>query len=230
MPHNETPICEFSDGEILVRGVPIDTMIRSLSYVESLVLTLTDKEPDSSDLRVEMINAILVAWVDHGLPPPSTQNCINAASVGCSLVHSTAAALMTFGCDHAPVEAAAHFLSAMVEESGDARRMEDLIKVWRIVPGLGHPVHGSDPRVLPLANMAAEFEFCQNHFYALSWAEKHLHGKVRPNLAGITAAIWLDMGFSVETVALVPMAGRLVGLAAHYEAQRKNPKKFAGTP
>lgn len=228
-------IAQFSVNQLSIRGVPIEELIAGRSFLEVLWLTLRQEEPTSEQLS--LVDSMLIAWVDHGENPPSCQNVRNVASVKQCFAMATIAGLATFGSAHVPIEQSAYFLKQMVCFAGDEAAQMEFVKSWPRVPGFGHPVHTVDPRVRPLLICAGRvFTYCP-HIQALHDAESCLHRRlnesdsvipVHPNLAGITAAIWLDLGFEIDTVGLIPIMGRLVGWAAHYAEQRELPA-FSGS-
>lgn len=218
------PLSEFSPNELTVRGVPIDQLISGHTFLASLVFMLTEQELDNDTAR--MLDALLVAWIDHGANPPSTQNVRNVAAARQGFPIAAIAGLATFGGAHVPIEACARFLIEMELRSRDPTGQMEMIRKMSRVPGYGHPVHETDPRVPPLCKLAAHHVSNLRYMQALHDGEKILetllpHVPLPPkvNLAGVTAALWLDMGFDAETVSLIPCIGRMVGWAAHYSDQ-----------
>lgn len=224
--NNTQPIATAKPDSLSIRGVPIETLIYDWDFFGAIAL-LIGKEEWMDEGKGRMLNALLVAWVDHGELPPSTQNVRNAASVGVPFLQAAMAGFACFGFDHGPIEKAADFLKDKWFHA------HWYIDSGRIIPGFGHPLHKNDPRVSALRSVAVDTGVAGEHFNRLLDVERVFDGRgknVHPNLAGISAALWLDMGFSVETVGLLPLLGRSIGFAAHYEEQARNPKKFKGTP
>lgn len=225
------PIAEFGVNALSYRGMPIAELIRGHSYSDVVFLLIQERMPTPEE--EQMFEALLIAWMDHGEPPPSTQNVRNAASVGVDLIPAVCSGLMCFGADHGPVTLAAHTIenTAVFGVKGLGEMLEQDYKI----PGFGHPVHSSDPRVSALL---AEYSRLRmngdgKHVGILHDIQRLLHSygkEVRPNLAGVSAAIWLDLGFTPDTAGVLALAGRSIGMAAHYAEQRSNPKKFKGTP
>lgn len=198
----------FSE-DICVNG---DSIINTRTDWASWVFhTLMETPKVNSQLAVRIINALLVAWTDFGLRPPSTQATRNAASCGVGLPQALSAGLLCFGDTHAPIQAAAEHLlkCAGVEEP-------ELIPGR--VPGLGHPVLEVDPRVQPLFDLLPNgVSLHVNLIKNLGeWNDQPV------NLAGATAALWLDMGFGADTAAFCAIIGRSLGLTMHYADQRQN--------
>jgi citrate synthase len=220
-------LTEFSLNRIQVRGGDIRAMIQSMTFVDAVIWML---EGQHSDLdTAKMINGLLVAWIDHGKEPPSTKNVRNAASVEVDFASATIAGLATFGGKHVPIRDAAIMLKEVEVRSEQPLSQVDYLRSLGIVPGFGHPVHSCDPRVAPLLKLAADHVANLRYCQALHDAESILAAILttddppKPNLAGVTAAIWLDLGFDLDTVELIPIIGRTVGWAAHYAEQRSQP-------
>lgn len=224
------PICTFAPGSISYRGIPVDEVASHLSFVEALILLITGSAPFPLDPRVNLISAILNACLDHGDKPPTTQNVRNCASVGVPYTAAAASALVACGVDHFPVEGAAALFARLVACEGEVTSLQSILRSYRVFPGFGHPVHTVDPRVSVVVDLAGILGLAGKHVAAMHFVETYLAPKnVHPNIGGLAAALWLDMGFSVETASLLPTLGRMVGWAAHYEEARRGPK-FAGTP
>jgi citrate synthase len=226
-------IADFAVNELHVRGLSIKAMIETMSFIDCLIWVLVGQASDEH--TTAMLNGLLVAWCDHGQEPPSTQNVRNVASVKASFPAACIAGLATFGGSHAPIERAADFLQEMeIRSESEATQLELVRKAGRI-PGFGHPVHSRDPRVGPLLALAAANIDNLRHLQALHDAEKILatiypDKDLHANLAGVTAAIWLDLGFEIEAVSLIPVLGRMVGWAAHYTDQRNLPAFDGSVP
>lgn len=228
------PITEFGVNNLAYRGIDVEKVIKQPKGLPDLIkLMLTGEFETGFDAKHVIIPSIVAAWLDHGEAPPSTQNVRNCASVGVGFPVALASALMTFGEHHAAVEHAAQLLVRMVEKEGSPELLDQLLNQMRIIPGFGHPLHTKDPRIQPLAEMAGGLSVLGKHWKAACYAQTYLHARrkveAKLNLAGLTAALWLDLGYTVETVALVPILGRTIGLAAHYKEQLAEPK-FRGTP
>lgn len=232
------PIADSSFNALSLRGVPIGIAIHKFSYAELLLFMLTGEQlTDAAEFagKVKMVNAILVAWADHGEKPPSTQCTRMAASCGVTFIQAASAAFACFGEAHGPVEAATLFLEdfASQDDADKAQFIAKYVGFGRKVPGYGHPLHTADPRITPLLSIASREKITGRHVQAAHDVEKHLHGhrkEVGVNLAGITAALWLDMALPASAVGLIAVAGRAVGLAAHYSEVVESGQSFLGTP
>ncbi|MHA1512662.1 MAG: citryl-CoA lyase, partial [Candidatus Hodarchaeales archaeon] len=75
-----TEITKVSPNELLLRGYPLDELIGSISYAAGIFLTIKGFLPSHQEERV--INAILVATMDHGVTAPSAVTARTVASCG----------------------------------------------------------------------------------------------------------------------------------------------------
>lgn len=218
------PLCSFTRDELAYRGIPIADVVGKETFTTFVPFFLTGRA-DYRKNKAALLDALLLAWLDHGEPPPSTQAAALAASCGVGFIPALCAAFQCWGAAHAPVEAAAALLY------GPQAGIKGRIAAGEKLPGYGHPVHGNDPRVNPLLRVALELQIAGEYFKRAGDIEAllaQMHKRAKINLAGLTAALWLDMGFTPGTVGLVAALGRAVGLAAHYDAAR-NGKQFRGT-
>lgn len=225
------PIATSSRNELSYRGVPVEAAIRDLSFSQLILLMLLGDVDKRNDPRSLMIDSLLVAWADHGELPPSTQCTRLAASCGVTFIQAASAGFACWGEAHGPVEAAVQFLSEY-EKSGKEIVFETL-NLGRKIPGFGHPLHTLDPRIGPLLQLAVSLDVAKKYVQFAHDLEKTLRElklDVSVNLAGITAALWLDMGLPVRAIGLVALAGRAVGLAAHYVDVVESGQSFIGTP
>ncbi|MDD9927658.1 MAG: hypothetical protein OXR03_17685, partial [Rhodospirillaceae bacterium] len=83
-----------SEEEILIRGRKLSELVGSVSFAEMMFLLLTGREPTKSQARV--LDALLVASIEHGIAPPSMiARCY--ASYGTSIQAAMAGGIMAFG-------------------------------------------------------------------------------------------------------------------------------------
>ena len=85
----KTAITEIKRGEIRVRGYDIVEMMGKLSFSDAVFLILRGELPTKEES--EMMRAILVSGIDHGVTPPSVLSTRNVLSGGNSLNAAIAA-------------------------------------------------------------------------------------------------------------------------------------------
>ena len=149
-----------SEEEILVRGRKLSELIGSVSFAEMMFLLLTGREATKPQARV--LDALLVASIEHGIAPPSMiARCY--ASYGTSIQAAMAGGIMAFGDTMGGAgEQLAKLLSEAVSsidgepDDNDLQRLaaEIVVREGR-VPGYGTPLHGADPSAPKMLSVAA---------------------------------------------------------------------------
>ena len=180
--------------------------------------------------RARMIEAMVVASIDHGVTPPSAQAAILAASVRASYEMALASGVGAITDVHggAGAKAAAFFRACArkAEEQGidlgeatGALLTEHMRQGLRI-EGLGHRVHSQDPRrdvLWRLADEAALSGPCVAVSRVVSEQFSRVRGMTLPiNVDGVIGAISADMGLPDELAKALFVFGRVAGLSAHY--------------
>src|ERR1700712_3029320 len=88
-------LTSIAPNTILIRGYAVDEMMGRLSFADAVYLLLMGELPPQAIGR--MLNAVLVATLDHGVTPPSTLAARNVATTGAPLKDSVAAGILAFG-------------------------------------------------------------------------------------------------------------------------------------
>jgi citrate synthase len=212
-------IGEMKNGEYNLRGTPISQLIGGSDFASALWLTWTGSEP-TKDERV-LIEACLVASVDHGAEPPSAHVARVVASCGKPLADAVAAGLLTLGPRHGNAASAASEWIRSAVKNGDSAEsvVEAAIADKRRLPGIGHPEYDVDPRTVKLAALAKKHLASTAHVdFALHAAQVFTNQKKKPlplNVDGMIGAIIADMGAPSELADALFLVGRSVGLVAH---------------
>ena len=83
-----------SEEEIMVRGLPLSQLIGKTSFAEMMFLMLRGNMPTPAQARV--LDALLVASMEHGIAPPSMiSRCF--ASYGTSIQAAVGGGVLAFG-------------------------------------------------------------------------------------------------------------------------------------
>lgn len=180
--------------------------------------------------RARMVEAMVVASVDHGVTPPSAQATIIGASVRPAYEMAVAAGVGAITDVHGGAGAkAAAFFQACVTKAGEAsmeldKATEAVIKEYmqrgQRIQGMGHRVHTKDPRRDALWNMV-EKNGLAGSCVAISKMVSDIFEQVRAmslpiNVDGVIGAIVADMGLPVDLAKALFVYGRVAGLSAHY--------------
>ena len=178
----------------------------------------------------KLIDALMVASIDHGAGAPSVLAARTAASGGAPLGAAAAAGLLTLNKYHgAAVEDSMQAIQKVYDLS--AGRMDGLdhaadilVTEWRQagrrIAGFGHRQHKTlDPRLERLFSLAKEAEVSGIYLeaaQAIVRALKRSTGKDLPiNIDGATAAILCEIGFPPTLSNALFMVARLTGILAH---------------
>jgi succinyl-CoA synthetase alpha subunit len=180
--------------------------------------------------RGRMLEAIIVASIDHGATPPSAQATLIASSVRASYEAAVAQGVGAITDVHggAGEKAAEFFLQCAGQASAEGLSLADAtravirryIREGRRVEGLGHRVHTQDPRRDVLWTMAEENGLAGPCVAVSRIAEEMLRevrGLSLPiNVDGVIGAIVADMGLPPKLAKALFIFGRTMGLSAHY--------------
>ncbi len=230
----QTGLTYTAPNQILVRGYPLDEMMGRISFADAVYLLLMGELPTPA--IGQMLNAVLVSSIDHGVTPPSTLAARNVAVSRAPLKDCVAAGILAFGPHHGgDIESCMRFLDgglAMVrsgkslQEAADAI-VDECVRQHLEPPGFGHRFHTRDPRASRLFQMALELELEGEHVRLLRAAERALDARRaqfdRPlpvNVDGAIAAICADLGFAYELGNALFLISRLPGLIAHAHEER----------
>ena len=222
----ETKITKVSPNELLLRGYPLDELIGTKSYAATIYLALKGELPSKQQERV--INAILVATLDHGVTAPSAVAARTVASCGVPITTAMSAGILAVGDHHGGAgERCIKFLKSTYESQEDNQPLTELAKQAVIrskqkkqrIPGFGHRFHTDDPRTKKLLQVASQ-EGVSGKFVELAKliaTELSAQSK-RPlplNVDGAIGALLADMGFRAELGKAFFAISRITGLTAH---------------
>ncbi len=217
-----------SEDGIFIRGYDLNQLIGVVPFPSVLYLLFTGDLPTPKVAK--LIDALMVATIDHGPGAPSALAARTAASGGAPLGAAAAAGLLTLNKYHgAAVEDSMQAIQHVYElAEGKRDRMDeaadqavaDWRKAGRRIAGFGHRQHKKlDPRMETLFRLAGEAEVPGLHIEAaqsIARAFKRITGKDLPiNIDGATAAILCEIGFPQSLSNALFMVARITGILAH---------------
>lgn len=235
----QTALTQIEAEHIRVRGFDLAQLIGAASFGDVVFLLFKGELPQGNEGRI--IEAILVACIDHGVDAPSVHTARTVASCGTPAQAAIAAGVLAIGEHHGGAgEACARLLQ---ESLSAGPNLSDQVIAERIVadaradgrrlPGFGHRQHPVDPRTQRLLAFASELGLGGRHI-ALAQAIEMVLNKTasRPlpmNVDGAIAAILSDLGLPWPFAKSIFILARTAGLAAHvYEqAATGKPLQFA---
>lgn len=240
----KTEIIDIHPGEIHVRGYAIQDLIGQVSFPEMIWLMVRGDLPSAGQAR--LLEAALVASVDHGPHAPSIAIAQMAATCGIGLNNAMASAINVLGDVHGGAGQDCMKLYELVrtvhEQGGELPAAADLALTrfisdhGKIVPGFGHRFHPVDPRAAPLLGLveaAAAEGIVAGGYVAIGReveaALRRRTGKSLPmNIDGATAVIFAELGFAPEMGRGLFILSRSVGILAHAWEQIKAGRRMKG--
>ena len=226
-----TSVIDMAPGKISYRGYEIQELIGRVGFAQMIWLMLRGELPTKA--RSDLLEAALMAGVDHGPQAPSIAIARMAATCGVGLNNAMASALNVLGDVHggageqalAIYETAlkAHRDGASIEAAAAHALDKFAAEGGRYVPGFGHRFHGVDPRaprLLQLIDEAAAKGTVGGIFAvaarAIAAEIERRKGRAIPlNIDGATAAIYGELGFPAPLARGLFCLSRSVGILAH---------------
>lgn len=226
--HWETNLSFTNADGITIRGYDLIELIGVIPFPSVLYLLFTGELPEPRIAK--LIDALMVASIDHGPGAPSALAARTAASGGAPLGAAAAAGLLTLNKFHgAAVEDSMEAIKRVYQLSeGNLDQLDHaadtMVAEWlsagRRVPGFGHRQHKNlDPRLDRLFELARDAELEGIYLEAAQAIFRALKRKTGRNLTinidGATAAILCEIGFPSDLSNALFMVARLTGILAH---------------
>jgi citrate synthase len=230
-----TAIIEMKPGMIRYRGYAVEDLIGRVSFAEMVYLMTRGELPHPE--AAKLLEAALVAAVDHGPQAPSIAAARMAVTCGVGINNAMASAINMLGDVHGGAgEQCVALYNAIAARLGDGpadeRRLTEAVvaeiaalaqRGTRHVPGFGHRFHPRDPRaprLLELVDRAAAAGAVSGRFALIGRAvEARLAAdKGRPipmNIDGATGVVFAELGFAPPLCRGLFVLSRSVGALAH---------------
>lgn len=241
----QTSITDIQPGIIRLRGYPVEDLIGRVSFVEMAWLMLRGELPDQN--RAKLLEAALVASVDHGPHAPSIAIARMAATCGIGINGAIASAVNALGDVHGGAGQQAMELYAAVEAAtrdglsirdAVAQVLEEHVVVaGRHVPGFGHRFHPIDPRaprLLALVEQARRANVVEGRIASIAmavedWLADHKGGRRLPmNVDGVTAVVYAELGFPPVLGRALFVLSRSIGIMSHAWEQMQEGRRIKG--
>src|SRR5437773_1616019 len=231
-------VTRIEPNRVVVRGYDIAELMGRTSFGAAVYLILTGELPSPAIGR--LMDAVLVASIDHGATPPSALAARTVASTGASLSASVAAGIMSINRYHGgAIEDCARHLKAIADratsesismDQAATRTLAAMKEAGERMPGFGHRYHTKDPRTARLFELARKAGVDGPHMKAARAVEKSFADakKALPiNVDGAIGAILADLGMNPAAFNGVFMIARTPGLVAHVieEQTREKPMR-----
>lgn len=229
-----TSIIDMAPGRIALRGHPIQDLIGTVGFAQMIWLMTRGDLP--SPAQAALLEAALVAGVDHGPQAPSIAAARMAITCGVGLNNAMANGVNMLGDVHGGAGeqcgALLFDIAERMEAGADlAQALEAGLAAWcavhgKIVSGFGHrfhkPVDPRAPRLMALVEAAAAAGTVSGRFAQIGAAVQARLSQDRPaaqalgmNIDGATAVIFCELGFAPPLARGLFCLSRSVGILAH---------------
>ncbi len=222
-------VSEGDTEDTLIRGHSLNDLIGGATFAETMFLLLNGHRPTREQGLV--LDALLVACIEHGIAPPSLIPRLYA-SYGTGLQHGIAGGISAFGEKMGAL--GEKMAKLMVDKLGENASQDDetlariaeetvaeIMGSGERVPGYGIPLHSRDPRadrVIEIAKENGVFgTYCRFAELLGDAITEYRSGRPVPlNIDGVCACIALDLGFDWRTTQMFLLTSRSVSMGAHY--------------
>ena len=240
-----TSIIDMEPGRIDIRGHAIQDLIGNLSFTEMIWLMLRNEKPKLDE--VKLLEAALVASVDHGPQAPSIASARMAVTCGLGLNGAMGTAVHMLDDVHGGAGQQLVDLLHKISENEELndKEMEEILAVYRkevnpYVPGFGHrfhkPVDPRAPRLMSIVEDAKKNGVVKGNFMKIALQIERVLEKIKcksvpMNIDGATAVIYAELGFASELARGLFCLARSVGAMAHgYEQIQQGGRNKGPTP
>jgi citrate synthase len=226
-----TAIATSLPDDIVVRGKSLcRDLLGKLSFTEMICFQIVGRVP--SPAEAALVDACLVALMEHGLTPSVLAARLVYSSSPEALQSGVAAGLLAVGSRFVgTVEGCAALLARMVAADPGieaARIVEEHRAARRPLPGFGHNLHTpDDPRTPRLFALARERGVAGPHIAALELLsaalDRALGRHLTINATGAVAAVLADVGMPAEIMRGFALIARCAGLVGHLHEEQQQP-------
>lgn len=239
MPEKETPttaLCRHSLTSIHYRDKNLveELLGGDADFTKVMSEHILDRELSSAEVRI--VDAILIAIMEHGLTPSAIATREIYMSAPENLQGAVAAGLMGVGSQFVgTIENNAFLLAQLVAHPDEETRREKAREIIAdhkarkiLLPGFGHHLHKpEDPRAQRLIEMGREAEFERGFLDSLELLGVEIDAvftkHVPINATGATAALMGEMNIPVKLMRGFAVISRAAGLVAHIAEEQQRP-------
>lgn len=240
-----TAIIDMQPGVIRYRGYAIEDLIRQHTSLAQMVWLMTRGELPTP-AQAQLLEAALMAAVDHGPQAPSIAITRMAATCGVGINSAMASGLNVLGDVHGGAgEQALALYQQVAARMDEGSTLQDAVRTaldahvrqhGKAIPGFGHRFHPVDPRTAPLLERVAQAVsegVVTGRLAAIGHAiEDALAAgrsrRIPMNIDGVTAVIYGELGFPAPLARGLFCLSRSVGLLAHAWEQMQQGERIKG--
>ena len=239
-----TSIIDIHPGEIVIRGYPIQELIGALSFVQMVWLMLRGEVPESA--QAKLLEAALVAAVDHGPQAPSIAISRMAVTCGLPINGAMASAINALDDIHGGAGQQCMELYQSIAQRADTGTNEEeaveleldrfIAESGKIVAGFGHRFHRIDPRAVKLLDLVRRAQsdgivsgrFARIGTLIEQSLQRRKGSRIPMNIDGATAVIYSELGFAPPLGRGLFVLSRSVGIVAHAWEQTQQGGRIKG--
>lgn len=240
----QTSLIDIEPGKIAIGGYPIQEMIGRVRFPDMIWLMLRGDLPTRG--QSELLEAAMVAGVDHGPHAPSIAISRMAVTCGVPVNGAMASAINVLDDIHGGAGQQCMELYREIDQrAGSEGNLVDVAKAIieerraageAIIPGFGHRFHPVDPRSGPLLDLvekAVASGFVTGRFAAIGRAVEAALSSLKKrhipmNIDGATAVIFCELGFEPELGRGLFVLSRSVGILSHAWEQKQQGRRIMG--
>ncbi len=226
-----TSIIDMQPGIIRFRGYAIEDLIGRVTFPQMIWLMTRGELPTAA--QAALLDAALMAGVDHGPQAPSIAIARMAATCGVGLNNAMGSAVNVLGDIHGGAGEQSVELFLDIQKRIDSGQSETaaveaglaafVVAHGKIIPGYGHRFHPLDPRsprLLELVDEAAAAGVVSGKFARIGRAieaalEREKGRRIPMNIDGATAVIYAELEFPPPLARGLFCLSRSVGILAH---------------
>jgi citrate synthase len=232
----QTELASSDVHHIWVRGRDLSEELMGVaSFAEVVFLLMQGRMPQEHEAKV--VDAILVALMEHGLTPSAVVARMTHAVAPESLQGAVAAGLLGAGSVVlGSMEECGHLLTRVDQDVSAGASQDAAIEAaaaeyrrdGRRIPGVGHVVHtDGDPRAARLFMIAQQVGLASVHvdrMQRLALAAGAAANRPLPvNVTGATAALLMELGIPWRLHKGFALISRAAGLVAHVAEELESP-------
>ena len=229
-----TQITATTERQVFVRGVALDEAIGREAF--SAMLLRLWRGGAATEAEAELMDACLIAAIDHGALSPSALVARTIASTRASPMSALAGGILSFGELHGAVVSRGMRIVSSVPATGSIEDWADATfrserDEGRRLPGIGHRWHDEDLRAERLLEVAASWSDGRRTAAVRALAVRvgqHAGRPVAVNIDGALAVALSALRLDPEYGDFLFAIARSFGLAAHIveERSRERPMRL----
>jgi len=227
-----TSLCFATPDDIVVRGRSLPReLLGKTTFTAMIYFHLTGR--DATPGQIAVLDACLVALMEHGLTPSAISARLTYASAPEALQGAVAAGLLGVGSTFVgSSEGCAELLARIVASTNPRAEAHAIASAARgadaRLPGFGHPLHRPvDPRTPALLAIAREHGVYGPHCAALELLAAAVEGEagraIPVNATGAIAALIADAELPIGILRGIALISRCAGLVGHLREEQEAP-------